>query len=275
MQNMHPGLGAGVEEHSGFFTERWERLLRSLYPINGVVYDGDRAGRTAQEVRHHHDGVRGVDSRGRRYHALDPDTFYWAHATFFMSIIVLNEHFGDPLSEADKRRLYDESVAWYRLYGLSMRPVPADWEAFQRYWDHMCTDVLEDNKATRDVLDLSDLANPQIAGWLPGPVWALCRRAVAANMVWITTGLYDQAVRDRLGLRWGVADRLALRAAGQVVRVAWRFVPPSRRMHPRARAGWRRAQGREDPDAPLVETPARNLPPLDERGDPRHYCPFG
>jgi hypothetical protein len=23
----------------------------------------------------------------------------------------------------------------------------------------------------------------------------------------------------------------------------------------------------------LVQTPARNLPPLDERGDPKHYCP--
>jgi hypothetical protein len=22
-----------------------------------------------------------------------------------------------------------------------------------------------------------------------------------------------------------------------------------------------------------VQTPARNLPPLDERGDPKHYCP--
>jgi hypothetical protein len=25
--------------------------------------------------------------------------------------------------------------------------------------------------------------------------------------------------------------------------------------------------------APLVQTPARNLPPLDERDDPKHYCP--
>ena len=31
MQNMHPQLGAGVEEHSEFFDERWERLYRSLY----------------------------------------------------------------------------------------------------------------------------------------------------------------------------------------------------------------------------------------------------
>ena len=34
-----------------------------------------------------------------------------------------------------------------------------------------------------------------------------------------------------------------------------------------------RATGRIPADAPLVQTPARNLPPLDERGNPMHYCP--
>jgi hypothetical protein len=44
-------------------------------------------------------------------------------------------------------------------------------------------------------------------------------------------------------------------------------------MHPRARAGWDRVTGRAAADAPLPETPARNLPPLDERDNPMHYCP--
>ena len=26
-------------------------------------------------------------------------------------------------------------------------------------------------------------------------------------------------------------------------------------------------------DTPLPQTPARNLPPLDRRGQPMHYCP--
>ena len=51
------------------------------------------------------------------------------------------------------------------------------------------------------------------------------------------------------------------------------FVPPRYRKHPRARAGLDRATGRIPADAPLPQTPARNLPPLDERGDPKHYCP--
>ena len=44
-------------------------------------------------------------------------------------------------------------------------------------------------------------------------------------------------------------------------------------MHPRARAGWDRAEGRIPADTPLVETPARNLPPVAERGKSTHYSP--
>jgi uncharacterized protein (DUF2236 family) len=43
-----------VSEHSCLFEDRWQRLLRSLYPIGGVVYDGPRAEQTARMVRDFH-----------------------------------------------------------------------------------------------------------------------------------------------------------------------------------------------------------------------------
>ena len=84
MQNMHPQLGAAVEQFSTFPIEPWPRVLRSLYPIGGVVFDGDRAPRTGAEVRDYHTTIKGVDAKGRRFHALNPDVFYWAHSTFFV-----------------------------------------------------------------------------------------------------------------------------------------------------------------------------------------------
>jgi hypothetical protein len=51
------------------------------------------------------------------------------------------------------------------------------------------------------------------------------------------------------------------------------MLPKRGRFHPRARAGWDRATGRIPADAPLVHTPARNLPPLDARDNGMHYCP--
>lgn len=273
MQNMHPGLGAGVEQHSDFFGERWARLFRSLYPIGGVIYDGPRAHATALEVRGYHNTIKGVDGRGRRYHALDPDTYYWAHATFFVSTILIADNFMGGLGEEGKRRLFDEHVQWWRMYDMSMRPVPETWEEFKRYWEHMCTEVLEDNKATRDVLNIREIAKPGALPWLPDAAWRALRPLVARNFVWLTVGMYDEPVRRLLGYTWTSRDERLHRLAGKLINAAFRLVPHDRRYHPRARAGWQRARGQRAADAPPVETPRRNLPPLAERGDPKHYCP--
>ncbi|MEU3464117.1 oxygenase MpaB family protein [Streptomyces sp. NPDC006733] len=273
MQNMHPELGAGVAEHSRFFEERWERLFRSLYPIGGVVYDGPRAAETARAVRGYHDTITGVDGSGRPYHALNPGTFYWAHATFFVLTMHVAEYFGGGLTDAQRRQLFDEHVRWYALYGVSMKPVPATWEEFQAYWERMCADVLEDNAPTRQVLDVGAVVRPPVLRLLPAPVWAAARIPLARLTVWMTVGMYPQAVRDRLGYAWTPRDERRLRALGHLVHQGWRLVPHERRYHPRARAGWRRERGRLPLDAPVVHTPPRNLPPADRRHLPQHYLP--
>ncbi|MGW0663600.1 oxygenase MpaB family protein [Streptodolium elevatio] len=248
MQNMHPGLGAGVEQHSDFFNERWQRLFRSLYPIYGVVYDGDRSAATAREVRDYHAGIKGVDARGRPYHALDPDTYFWAHATFFEGMIVAQDLFGDRLTDAEKEQLYRESTGWYALYRVGMRPVPPDYAAFRAYWDRMCTEVLEDTPAARQVLDVEGLAKPPVAG-LPDAVWRVVRRPIGRANVWLTVGMYHPAVRERLGYRWTARDERRFRRVCAAVRRVWALVPESRRYHPRARAA---LSGR-----PPVPAPAR------------------
>ncbi|WP_256252232.1 oxygenase MpaB family protein [Streptomyces sp. yr375] len=274
---MHPGLDAGVERHSRFFEERWQRLLRSLYPISGVVYDGPRAHRTALEVRGYHDRIKGVGARGRKYHALDPETFYWAHATFFVSTILIAERFtgGGGIGVAEKRRLFDEHVRWYRMYGMSMRPVPESWEDFQRYGKRMCAEVLEDNKATRDVLDTAGLARPPFLPWLAEVMWRPVGALIGRSFVWFTIGLYDREVRVLLGFAWSRRDARRHRRICQAISAVFRLVPHDRRYHPRARAGRRRARGELAADAEPVETPRRNLPPPSpsERGKPEHYAP--
>lgn len=273
MQNMHPGLGAGVEEHSIFFDERWQRLYRSLYPIGGVVFDGDRAEETALQVRGYHSQIKGVDARGRKYHALDPDTFYWAHATFFMGTILTADNFMGGVTDAQKRQLFTEHIQWYRLYGMSMKPVPETWEDFQLYWKRMCCEVLEDNKATRDVLDLSGLGPPPYAMWIPDAMWSILRVPISRGFVWLTVGMYDQPVRDLLGYKWSGRDEKLFDVVGKAVNAAFTLVPRRYRMHPRGRAGWDRATGRLPADSALPQTPARNLPPEYARNDPKHYSP--
>ncbi|HPB46754.1 MAG TPA: oxygenase MpaB family protein, partial [Microthrixaceae bacterium] len=50
LQLMHPGIGAGVAQHSAFFTEPWDRIQRSMPLILGVIYNED-AENTGNSVR--------------------------------------------------------------------------------------------------------------------------------------------------------------------------------------------------------------------------------
>ncbi|WP_277243006.1 oxygenase MpaB family protein [Mycolicibacterium obuense] len=273
MQNMHPQLGAAVQQHSIFFLERMPRLFRSVYPIGGVVFDGDRAPRTGAQVRDYHIGIKGVDDQGRRYSALNPDVFYWAHATFFKSTLLAAEWVGGGLTDAQKRQLFDEHVTWYRMYGMSMRPVPASWEDFERYWDHMCRNVLEDNWAAREVMDLSTMPKHPSLDWLPDWLWQLNIAVMQRFFNFATVGLYDPPVRELMGYSWSPRQERLHALFGRAVYLTTRLMPRRMLMHPRKRSAWDRAHGRLPADAPLVETPARNLPPVEYRDDPHFYCP--
>ena len=275
MQNMHPQLGAGVEEHSDFFTERWQRLYRSIYPINGAIFDGDRAVQTGHEVRDYHRTIKGVDKLGRQYSALNPDTWWWAHATFIMSGYLHRSLFvGKPLSPEESERFYQDALVWYRNYGVTSRPCQPDWPSFVAYYEYMCAEVLEDNWATRAVLDISQL--PQMPGleWMPDPLWRVVRRGVNAGFLWLTIGLYPQSIRDKLGFTWSRRDEAAFKVVCRGVALTKRLTPQRYQLHPRAQAGFDRAAGRIAPDAPLVHTPRRFLPPESERESGKHYCPF-
>src|SRR3546814_11328593 len=98
-------------------------------------------------VRDQHTDIKGVDAAGRRYHALTPETYWWAHATFqFMAEQVVDRYDDRRLSPEEREQLYQEGLVWYRRYGVSDRDVPATREAFQERWDHYCAEVLEMNE---------------------------------------------------------------------------------------------------------------------------------
>jgi uncharacterized protein (DUF2236 family) len=261
LQLLHPAIGAGVSEHSDFFRDPFDRIFRSLPRILGVVYDGGAGEATGHKVRDFHRDIKGFDAAGRRYHALDPDTYWWAHATFqFMAEQVADRYDTHRLTVVEREQLYREGVEWYRRYGVSLRPVPPDRVSFQNVWDHHCSDVLEMNPAARWALDQVIGARPLHLGRMVDWAAPLLRigvvRRITLEPVRISTiGGLPRVVRERFGIPWSRADQLELDALELAVRQAWRFVPFSLRWQPRALAGWRRT-GRRIPRARASATAA-------------------
>src|SRR5205823_5265270 len=100
LQLMYPPLGAAVAAQSGFFEDPYGRIYRSIPQIWATLLAPD-ADERARKIRDLHRGIKGVVN-GQRYHALEPETFWWAHATFTHLIIrsVERYHWRDRLDGA-------------------------------------------------------------------------------------------------------------------------------------------------------------------------------
>ena len=255
LQLMHPAIGAGVLDHSNFFEDPFDRVFRSLPAILGAVYDGPDAEATGRWVRDQHRTIAGTDGAGRRYHALDPATYWWAHATFqFMAEQVVDRYDDHRLTVDEREQLYREGLTWYRRYGVSDRTVPPSRAPFQVEWDRVCAEVLEVNDAVAFVLEMLDRP---MRLQLPGPLGRLnplLRQGPVARILKVPVrisaiGGLPPAVRERFGIPWSRVDQRQLDALELAIRKAWRFVPFQHRWQPRAQDGWRRvrAESRGEP----------------------------
>jgi uncharacterized protein (DUF2236 family) len=241
LQLMHPVLGAAVEEHSNVNTDPFDRLIRSMGPIYGVIYDGPAAEQTAVAVRSYHEHIKGVLPSGERYSGLNPEVFHWAHATFVHGLIYGFSEVLGPFTREQQEQMYAESRQWYRLYGMTMRSVPETLDEFDEYWEHYVNDVLELTPAADWLLATFKAPPPPPGfGWMPAPLWWPLSRAGGHGAVILASGLLPAAAREKLDLPWGPAQQLQFRVFVRTLRTLVQITPARFRYHPRALGGWRR-----------------------------------
>ena len=251
LQTLHPAVDKALRDHdSTYFQGPMKRILRSLPQILGVVYDEDAPG-TGVRVRDYHRDLKGTLADGSRYSALTPDVFYWTHATFFELQIAWCDHFGRPLSEDSKERLFQESRQWYSLYGVSATGTPETYAEFRDYWDHTVATVLEPNAIARSTFHRTKkgILGPSPFRFLPGPVWRPVSDAQFDAMAWVLRGTLPPAVRELLGVAWTDSEERRLRVLGAGIDRTFGRLPLQARLLPQARRAWRR-------EARLSPTPA-------------------
>jgi uncharacterized protein (DUF2236 family) len=241
LQLLHPAIGSGVAEHSDFFSDPWDRILRSIPQILGVIYDPE-AEALGRRVRQYHRRIKGVDHRGRPYNALDPATFWWAHATFQHAVKQIVDRFDHHrLRPNERESLYLDGVEWYRRYGVSMEPVPPDYGAFRREWQRHGRDVLEMTPAAERVIDLTLHARSQDLPFLPEWTRPLQPHIVTPLLRLTAIGGLPDQVRRRFDIPWRLDQEAEYRALQLAVRQGWRWVLPSRRYGPVAAKNQRAA----------------------------------
>ena len=225
LQLMYPPLGAAVAAQSGFFDDPYGRIYRSIPQIWATILAPDAEAR-ARRIRDLHRDIRGV-AGGQRFSALDPETFWWAHATFTHLIVrsVQRYHRPGELDAAGYERLYADTVGWYERYGVTMRPVPATLAAFNDTFDRYCTERLEATPAVQRLVGTGDRADPTTTAGT-----ALERLTAPVLRRWgrlITVGNLPPVARDRLGLAWTADDDARLERLTVTLRSTFETMPPA------------------------------------------------
>ena len=244
LQNMLAELGQGVLDHSVFFADTAARVKRSLPPIFMTVYgsDDDNEG---TRVRDFHTTSRAICPDGAsRYHALDPDTYFWAHATFVEQVLYFADTFVKRLTRAEKEQIYLESKTWYRRYGVSDRPMPANYAEFERYWNRMIDEIVvrAPDRQVRRRLCHQGLSVPK---GVPPALWRVIAPVFNPVAAFLTTGGMPPRTRDLLGLPWSERQerryqRFAALWRSRPVNWVWDHLPMRLRYNTFAQTGYAR-----------------------------------
>src|SRR4029077_1935181 len=105
-------------------------------PISTTVYAAAPV-TSGHGVRDFRRSIKGRLPDGSPYSALNPETYYWAHACFLEHLITATDTFIRPLSRAEKEQVFAESVTWFERYGVSPRGTPETYAEFEAWFEEM------------------------------------------------------------------------------------------------------------------------------------------
>ncbi|MFG2981494.1 oxygenase MpaB family protein [Streptomyces sp. NPDC048258] len=241
LQVAHPAVGAGVDQYSVFRTDPWGRGERSLRSVQLWVYGGDEAAAEGRRVRRLHREIQGTDTRGRRYHSLDPACYAWVHATGFPIALYSGRYLFRRISPADERQLYREWLQVGRILGLRDRDMPQTVEEFWPYYHRMLAEEIEPTAVARELV-ATDVPLPRPEGG-PLPVrlllrltWPVLSVAYLRFRAFVTVGYMPPEARAAVGLEWSPAQERRLRRFSTAARLLVPLLPERLRYLPIARA---------------------------------------
>lgn len=227
LQNMHPAIGQSLLDHSKFFEEPFARLERSTPQIIASIYDDQDV--IGKQIRDYHVDIKGKLRDGKRYHSLNPETYWWAHATFVYRVILAQELFGTPFTHAEKDQIVREGVTWWDMYGLSERPVIDNYDDLIAYIEEMEDTVLERNDTVDFALRTARVEPVKAPDGVPEAVWKVIWKPIMRSVIWLTVGTLNDKERQILDLDWTHRDQRRFNRIARFIRGVFKILPEDKR----------------------------------------------
>lgn len=181
-------IRSGVWDHSVFKTDPIGRSKRTgMAAMVGVYGPQSAARRVIQGVTNMHARVEGETPSGEHYKALDVELLDWVSATASFGFLTAYDRFVTPVSDADKKRFFEEGVPVARLYGVQ-NPVRSleDFDAMLQ----ALMPRFEPHPINTEFLDI--MSSGRAAPGVP--------KGLQSALVHAAVAILPSAVRERLGL---------------------------------------------------------------------------
>lgn len=224
LQVMHPVVDAGVQQHSRFKREPFQRLFETARSMATIVYGGpDGSAAECRRLRRMHATIRGTRPDGEVYRALDAEAWAWVYATLLKGSLDAQQRFGREFLEERLEAYYREGRELGMLLGVRERDLPDSYEAFERYFDETVRTKLRDTASARDVLAfLRRFPKPPL---VPELLWTLGTLPLVWGVWVVTVGTLPPHVRSLLGLRLTSLERALLRWGTLLLQIAFAIIP--------------------------------------------------
>ncbi len=204
LEMAHPLVAQGINDHSNFRKNPYGRLVRTMLAASAVTFGTRKQGamgakhvhRCHREVKGTLDYATGPYSAGTPYDAFDPELRLWVFATLVDAPITAYELFVSPLSQAEKVNYYAECKTLGRMLGVPPKTLPADWTAFDTYYQGMLnSDTLTVGRTARELKDA---------------LFTVPGGRVIKRLSFISIGLLPPHIRDGFGFEWDAKDQAKL-----------------------------------------------------------------
>lgn len=240
MQLAHPFVAQGVADHSRTREDTLGRFLRTFDNVYAMIFGTlEQAISAARRVHTIHERVRGTIPEatcglpaGATYAANDREALLWVHATLVANAVRAHELILRPLGAEERETYYQESKRFALLFGLAEDIVPADWAAFERYYEGMiASGAIAPSRAAKEMAAF--LLEP------PHP---------AMDSIWrwygvVTSALLPPALREGFGMRFDERDRKLFDASIRALHHLYPRLPARLRFVPAYAEAERRIAG--------------------------------
>lgn len=240
IQVMQAHTGAGVNDHSDVYDDTISRLVGSTQMITASAFDGENGDKIAQFITAQHRPINGTDHTGKRYSALNPESWSETFDTFFYAPEQIFLRY-DSRSKNPRQRqevleqMYLEFITWYQRFGITDKYVAPNYDAFREKWQNMVENKLVMTDAARWGFDL--LKNNKFP--FPTVIPELARKAMNLPLAppahvygkILMSGMPPEVLNNKEFKKdlpsYNFADKLMVRGIESSVKRGWPVLPAS------------------------------------------------